>query len=455
MAAKYKKRIFSSLAVLLLIIGLVFAARSGITTISDDDVPMAGGQVPATFYVYNPSYKNIWTFFCDYVGEGTISERVEVDNDADYVNSIILSAPDYSASYPGYYIEWRTIYLMRNKTYVVGFFCDPPSADDRSLDEESTPTDEITEVDSEDVDALVDEVKDMIEEQHPDEVISEEETSETASAIVEANPEPITLKISREDILSAKPENYSDNTNLIWNQFRIGQRDFNDGTIPVTKLNDPVYCSMNLPSESRSDEMIKAWRDNGHITGDTNSPSMGRLLNFGAVEDTSGVTLPDTFSVYLGKMKMFAYSQSQQKWITLDSQPYPQGVYIYTLPWSTTKAIKCQNVTYFDDYIKVDLTKKELQGNCLHFWGKTVPLNNSDYLYYAASYEVWVSDNVVGALTASGGIDTKDSAGVSTLSQLYSTRGYSCTTYPKSIWGNTIPNSEYDATNATILNSMY
>ncbi|WP_155829130.1 hypothetical protein [Butyrivibrio sp. AD3002] len=266
---------------------------------------------------------------------------------------------------------------------------------------------------------------------------------------------PITQTLTREQILSADTNDYSSNSVLVWDDFRIGKLDQNDGSIPVSKLDDPIYCSMNLPSESLSDVMIEAWRDNGHIVGDTSSPDAKKILNFGAVEETTGAVLPDNFSVYIGKMKMYAYSKSRKRWILLDSQPYPRGIYIYTLPWTTTVSEKCKNVTYYDDYARVDLTKDELEGNCLHFWGSPVDLDKADYLYYAASYDIWVSENSVDLLTASGGIDTKDAQGQNTISQLYSSRGFSCQTYLKSIWGTTVPNSEYDLCNTSELNQIY
>ncbi|WP_022760630.1 fibronectin type III domain-containing protein [Butyrivibrio sp. AD3002] len=228
-----------------------------------------------------------------------------------------------------------------------------------------------------------------------------------------------------------------------------------DVEIPEELANDPVYCSMNTPSESVSDEMIRAWRDYGHIIHDDIPSSAEYLLNFGAIEETTKTTLPDQFTVYLGKMKMFAYSISQKRWITIDSQPYPTGIYIYTLPWTTTTATKCKDVTYYDNYAKVELTKKDLQGNCLHFWGRSVPLLKDDYLYYAACYDVWISGNAVGTLTASGGIDTKDSTGRNTLTQLYSSRGYSGATYKKTVWGTNIPNDEYQKCNSQMLNLLY
>ena len=73
---------------------------------------------------------------------------------------------------------------------------------------------------------------------------------------------------------------------------------------PLTS--DPVYCSMTMPSESQSDYMISIDRNYGKLIGDTSSPETKRALSIGAIYKTSGATLPDNFTVYLGKMNLFA-----------------------------------------------------------------------------------------------------------------------------------------------------
>lgn len=249
--------------------------------------------------------------------------------------------------------------------------------------------------------------------------------------------------LSREQILSLNGHSYPNYDSVVWKDFQKYSIDVADGIIPMSLIDDEIYTSMNLPSESRSNCMIEAWRDNAHTIGNTNSSESKTLTNFGAIETTSGQDLPETFNVYIGAIKMYAYSKSQQKWILIDSNRYPVGIYVYTLPWTTTKATKCSNVTYTSNYAKVTLTKKQLQDNCLHFWGKNVSINKNDYLYYASSYDFWVDSSVSSKLTASSGIDAKDSAGKKVISQLYSSRGYSSQTYKKTVWGTTIPNNKY------------
>ncbi len=263
-------------------------------------------------------------------------------------------------------------------------------------------------------------------------------------------------ELSRSEILNAKPDDYSSPSKEIvhWNEYTMYKGAVHDGYIPASYLDDPVYCSMNLPSESQSDYMISIGRDNGHIIGDTSSSLAQKILSIGALYTTSGQTLPENFSVYIGPIKLFAYSASQQKWLEIDSQPYPTGIYVYTLPWTSTKSTQA-NVTYTNEYAKVDLTSQEMTGNVLHFWGKPVPLDKADYLYYACAYSFWVDKSVEGKLTATNGIDTKDISGRSTITQLYSSRGISASTTAKTIWGNTIPNSIYESCKSSVLSEMY
>ena len=210
-----------------------------------------------------------------------------------------------------------------------------------------------------------------------------------------------------------------------------------------THANDPVYASMTQPSESMSDFQIKARRNYGKICGDTKDPSTIGVLSMGALYLTSGEKLPDKFTVYLGRIMNFAYSKSQDKWIILDDQPCPTGIYIYTLPWETSKSYSCKVSHNENNVAVVELTAKEMESACLHFWGKTAPHDNDDYLFYACAYDFWVDEPAVGKLSAAIGIDSKATGG-KTVSQLFSSRGLSSSTKLKTHWGHTVPVEDYD-----------
>ncbi|WP_026665084.1 fibronectin type III domain-containing protein [Butyrivibrio sp. FC2001] len=227
---------------------------------------------------------------------------------------------------------------------------------------------------------------------------------------------------------------------------------------PVTSYaggSDPVYDSMTQKSESMSDFMKKANRYYGHILADTSSPESKRVLSMGAVYLSSGEILPDKFTVYFGKIKLFAYSLSKRKWIVIDSHPYPCGIRIYTLPWENSKSKKCNSITYTDSYAKVDLTKEEMNNCVLHFWGKTASIDKSDYLFYACAFDFWTDEAAAGKFTATSGIDTKNSDGSKTIVQLYSSRGLTTETIRKTQWGHTVPNDVYSEYNTSSLNALF
>ena len=225
------------------------------------------------------------------------------------------------------------------------------------------------------------------------------------SKAIAADATDSTVKIDRYAALAAKEKDYDAGSVIRWAYYSQTSRDVHDGYIPVNKLDDPVYCSMNLPSESMSDYTKSAHRDNGHILGDTTSPLAAKGVSIGALYVTSGETLPETFSVHFGRIMFFAYSKERQNWITLDSQPHPQAVYVYTLPWTSTKTTVMPFTVNSDGSITVELTAELMNSACAHFWGKKVNIDRDDYLYYACAYEFWVDKSVEDKLTATIAID--------------------------------------------------
>ncbi len=219
--------------------------------------------------------------------------------------------------------------------------------------------------------------------------------------------------------------------------------------------NDPVYDSMTKPSESMSDYMIKANRKFGRVYGSPTSPEIKTVISMGAIYPTSGETLPDKFQVYLGKITLFAYSKSQKKWIVIDNQAHPTGIFLYTLPWTSSVSTRCKNVEYKNDIAVVNLTAKEMKNSVLHFWGNLVKANNSDYIHYACAYKFWTNKPAVGKLSAAVGIDGKDSTGSKTVLQLFSSRGLASSTTGKVHWGHTVPTADYNKYNPSSLNALY
>lgn len=263
------------------------------------------------------------------------------------------------------------------------------------------------------------------------------------------------IKLNREQILSAKAEDYPEDAVLLWDGLLHSKKDVYDGKIPVSKLNDQVYCSMNLPSESNWEFMHKSWRDNGHFYDDAKGENCVKILSIGALYAAEDEQLPENFSVYLSNIKLFAYSKTQKCWLVLDNQQYTRGLRLYDSMWRNNQSVNIDDrITYEEDYVKVDLTAEDLSEHVLHFWGYPSYYLKDDFIYYASAFTFWVDEAAAGKITATNGIDTKDSSGV-TATQLFSSRGYAGATYPKVVWGHTIPNEEYDKCKGSVLNHLY
>lgn len=272
--------------------------------------------------------------------------------------------------------------------------------------------------------------------------------SNSTNKIIEAK-QAVTIPhdyiLSRKDILSAQSVSYNDFDTVKWDGFFQAENDVADGVIPVSLLSDPIYTSMNLPSESLSDYAIKANRDNGHILGDSNNTDYNSIVAIGAIYQTSGTELPDLFKINLGKIKVFGFNNQTNTWEILQEDSKPSGVLIYTLPWDNSKTYKVPTKIY-KDHITLTISGTQLAGNALHFWGTKVPFDNTNYSYYATAYTFWSENSLEpGLLTAVNAIDVKPLNKTEGANQLMSSRSINVTNEPRTIWSTTIPNNVYKA----------
>ena len=252
--------------------------------------------------------------------------------------------------------------------------------------------------------------------------------------------------LSRDEILNAQEADYKNVSYVKWQEYDASDATVQDGVIPVNLLSDEIYCSMNLPSESRSNEMIQMNRDNGKIMSGMTS-KQSSIVGIGAIYSTAGADLPDQFTLCIGKIKTFAYLDSIDNWAIIDEQPYPDGVYLYKMPWTEHKSKKCNNIQYYSDHVEISLTKEEFTSYALHFWGKRKAVDRKDVRYVACAYDFWIKETGNdGKFTAAIGIDAKDKKGSSaSIVQLFSSRGMQVTSQKRTQWGQTIPNAEYDS----------
>ena len=449
MTNHHLKHIISSIVVLLFTLSLFFVSPP-VESIADSKVPLSGNGVTAYFFVFtNPenvsadSYNSYW--LCDYAGQGLITEKTKIYNDTSKVPDYIVSAPDCEAKYgKDKYIEWNTIGYYWSYSFVVGILKQQETVeeDESAAVPEEQPEEEVTEVEEakpeEEPEPIIEVVEGPAEEPPVEEpeVVEEEMVPETIT-------NPVTVTLNRQQILNAKKADYSSNTVLKWDQFRIGSKDTYDGSIPINLLDDPVYTCMLLPSESRTDNMINSRLDNAHILGYLESPAT-KVLNIGSVYQTSGTTINSDVTICLGKMKLLAHSKSKQQWIVLDDQPYPRGIVMYQLPWGSSNVQIKPEVDYSAGYARIHLTPEQFNSHVLHFWGACQRIS-SDYDYYFNSFEIWCenTDCSKNSMTTTIGIDAKTEDQQRTTCQLYTSRGLTVKNYKKISMGHTIPADSY------------
>ena len=276
----------------------------------------------------------------------------------------------------------------------------------------------------------------------------EEETEEPEEEVVEEVEEepagPQTYTLSRSSILSADGSSYAEDESVKWDKFYKSRKDVADGVIPVSLLDDPIYTSMNLPSESRSEAMEDAVIDNGHVLASNEDIKTGtHMMATGSIYKAKNSTLPQKLKISIGKIKIFGYSKKTKKWEIIREDPHITGVKVYTLPWESTSTYAVPMKT-FADHIEVTCSSSDLKDRALHFWGKQTEVDNSKYDYYATAYVCWTDSQVKsGSLTATNSVDLKESPKADAYAQLVTSRGLSVTGKRRVVWSTTIPNKEY------------
>lgn len=413
--------------------------------ITDEDIPLSGTtEVDASFYLFNPlgftpTFTNVSPSMCEYIGEGTVSYSGAIYNDAASVEAAILEEPDYQEILQTYStIEWSSLFNRKGNTIVIGTYSyisdEPYNSRSMAFDDEETDY-------SEDEDEYAEEILE-------DEEVDEEPqvgASLRSMKLQEIDTTPKLVELDKHSILNADKSDFSPNTEVKWDGFSnyAYKHDVNDGVIPVDLLDDPIYCSMNLPSEDMSEFSESTHRGNGHITNKL-TPAQTTAVGIGATYLINGKTMSQDFTMCMGKMALYAFSKSQNKWVVVDEQNTCKGLQMYELPWTTHRHYPCTNITQYDDHVEIKIKKDELNGYAFHFWGVRKPIDQSDYLYYATAYQTWVKEDYASdILCTEGGIDAKDDAGKTGI-QLISSRSITLTTEPKTVWCHTIPNSEYD-----------
>ena len=249
------------------------------------------------------------------------------------------------------------------------------------------------------------------------------------------------------------------------------------GIIPVSKLHDKIFCSMNLPNSLAS------------IYDCPNAYNMEpvaavhkRANAIAALAVAEGETLDDddTFTICISDMNMLFCTRSQG-WIVAQKENMPRyASTFYGLPWKTLP-----NKTYYydlnwidqnlvnrnnPDHIEVTVTGADFNAHrvhekvnldpqfvacTLHFFNSGVALPEySDFIGIADSYRIWIKEaEFSNKITASIGADIyatyvdengKVQGPAAEDLQLFNSRAVGITNVPQTIVGHSFGSEIYD-----------
>lgn len=228
------------------------------------------------------------------------------------------------------------------------------------------------------------------------------------------------------------------------------------GEIPVSKLHDPVYVQMNLPSEAQTFMTTRVNPENmAYAISDRK-----RFLPIAAIyrnEETS-IADTETFTVCLGRICILLKTKDKD-WYIGDERSFPDNpVDVFHLPWEAgtgTHKLPRENLNLADDHIEVTMTGADLnatayrdkgaKGAVLHFWGSFAHAEGSSVTGMASSYVAWIKEGkMAGKLVGAVGIDCYLSSGSNDIKQAYSGYNYLLDTSPRVIFGHTVGPRAYD-----------
>ena len=147
--------------------------------------------------------------------------------------------------------------------------------------------------------------------------------------------------LSRDEIPSMHRKRIIRTFLVKWQEYDASDATVHDGVIPVNLLSDEIYCSMNLPSESRSNEMIQMNRITARLCPVwpvKQKPIVGSRSHL----QHSWGRFTGSFHIMYWQDQDICLSDKIGNWAIIDEQPYPDGVYSYKMPWTEHKSKKMQ-----------------------------------------------------------------------------------------------------------------
>lgn len=227
-----------------------------------------------------------------------------------------------------------------------------------------------------------------------------------------------------------------------------------DGTIPVSKLKDPLYTSMNLPHEAENIDVEKRNALNMNAASDKYQSCNA----MGAICLTSGRTIgDDEYVTFCFGRAAMAVKTTDRDWYLAQDEIYPVDErYIYDFPWLSGDdhhyRLGDECVRKYADHVEVTVKGSYFnhgvgtgaQQGVLHYWNRAyqIPGGGGNLLGMAVMFNIWVKDPQY-----SGKFNTAPSAdfyGTIESGQVYEGRNYTITDSPRAMVGHNVGNADYD-----------
>lgn len=170
------------------------------------------------------------------------------------------------------------------------------------------------------------------------------------------------------------------------------------------------------------------------------------LRTIGAFYKVDGATLPDEFTLCIGKINLFLLTKDGI-WKRVMSNSYPNGYGMWELPWvpETSRTLSSDKYVRYDDHIEFKLSPADFEGQAdgktesvLHFWGKNYRVDSADIVAIIGSYNFWVKEEEAKDMfICTIGVDQIDVA-TSTIKQGYSGIAMKVENYLRTQWGSTM-----------------
>lgn len=227
-----------------------------------------------------------------------------------------------------------------------------------------------------------------------------------------------------------------------------------DGVIPVSKLHDPIYTSMNLPHEAENftENYVNALNMNAA------SDDFKYVNAMGGVCLNKGAKVPDNaqFTICFGKAQM-AVKLKNKDWFLAQDEAYPKYANnMYDLPWAAGEAhrdvIPESKIARFDDHIEVSVTGAQFNHGVgigseqalLHFWNSRWEIEGggANLEGVAVAFTIWIKEPEYA--NQFNMAPSADFYGDVRSGQVYEGRNYVIGSQPRVMVGHNVGNADYD-----------